>query len=97
MNILLLVILSCISLFMLWLILRVWYGKRLRKDILRRKSEIEKLQKEIRHQREMRKHLGFHAMEREEFIPSLSEEEKELTEGQIQEKDRCIEMCSKNT
>lgn len=91
MDILLLLILSCISLFVLWIIVRAWFGNRLRKDIARRETEIEKLDKEIYHKKEMRKHLDYHAMEREEFTPSLSEEEKELTEGQIQNEDEELE------
>lgn len=39
----------------------------------------------------MRRHLDYHAMEREEFTPSLSEEEKELIEGQIQDEDEELE------
>jgi hypothetical protein len=92
MNIYLLVVLSCLSLFVLWIIIRVWYGKKLRENIARRKGEIEKLEKEIHHKKEMKKHLGYHAMEREEFTPSLSEEEKELTEGQIQDEDEELEQ-----
>jgi len=91
MNILLLVVLSCISLFVLWIIVRVWYGNKLRKNTARKKTEVERLEKEIYHNKEMKKHLGYHAMEREEFTRSLSEEEKELTEGQIQDDDEGLE------
>jgi len=72
MNILLLLILSCISLFVLWIIIRVWCGKRIRKDIARRGEEVERLEKEIYHKKEMKKHLGFH-VERDE-IPFSDEE-----------------------
>lgn len=72
MNILLLVVLSCISLFVLWLIVSVWYGSRLRKNTTRKKTEVEKLKKEIYHEKEMKKHLGFH-VERE-GIPFSDEE-----------------------
>lgn len=91
MDILLLVVLSFISLFVLWIIISVWYARKLRKDTARRKTEVEKLEKEIDHKKEMRKHLGYHAMEREEFTSSLSEEEEELTEGQIQDEDEELE------
>ena len=91
MDILLLVVLSCTSLFVLWLIIRVWYGSRLRKDRARRKIEVERLEKEIYHKTEMKKHLGHHAMEKAEFTPSLSEEQEELTEGQIQDEDEELE------
>jgi len=77
MNIILLVILSCISLFAFWLIISLWYGNRLRKNTARRKAEVERLEKEIYDKKEKRKHLGYHAMEREEFTPSFSEEESE--------------------
>jgi len=91
MNTLLLVVLSCISLFVLWKIVSVWYGSRLRKDTARKKAETKNLEKEIFRKKEMRKHLGYHAMEKEEFTPSRSEEEKELTEGQIQNEDEELE------
>jgi len=96
MNTLLLVILSCISLFILWKIISLWYGRRLRKDTARRKTEAEKLEKEICDKKEMKKHLGFHSMEREEFTPNLSEEEKELAEAQIQDEDEELEAEEDN-
>ena len=60
-----------------WLILRKIVKRKLDKDTARRKAETERLEKEIYHKKEMKKHLGFHAMEREEFTPSLSEEDSE--------------------
>ena len=75
----------------LWLLLRLIIRRKLKKDTTRKKTEIEKLKKEIYHKKEMKKHLGHHAMEREEFTPSLSEEEEELTEGQIQDSDEGLE------
>lgn len=91
MNILLLTVLSCISIGILWKFFSIWYGRRLRKDTARRKVEIEKLKKEIYKKKEMKKHLGYHDMEREKFTPNLSEEEKELTEGQMQDEDEMLE------
>ena len=61
----------------LWLLLRLIIRRRLEKDTARRKAEVERLEKEIYKEREMRKHLSYHAMEREEFTLSLSEEESE--------------------
>lgn len=55
MDILLLVILSCISLFILWKIVSVWYGNRLRKDTERRLRNIERMKKEIRKLRKKKK------------------------------------------
>jgi hypothetical protein len=41
MDILLLMILSCISLFVIWFILRVWCGKKLRENIAKRERNRE--------------------------------------------------------
>lgn len=73
----LLLVLSGISLIVLWKIVSIWYGNRLRKDTARRRAKIEKLKKEIYKNKEMKKHLGHHDMEREEFRPDFSEEESE--------------------
>lgn len=73
-----------------WLVLRRTVRKRLERSTAKIKEETEKLKKEIYHKKEMRKHLGYY-MEREEFTPSLSEEEKELTEVQIQDEDEELE------
>ena len=55
MNILLLVILSCISLFVLWKIVSVWYDNRLRKDTERRLRNVERMKKETRKLRKKKK------------------------------------------
>lgn len=56
----------------LWLLLRLIIRRKLEKDTARKKTEVEKLKKEIYHKKEMKKHLGFH-VEREE-IPFSDEE-----------------------
>jgi len=69
--------LALIGLIFLWLLLRLIIGRKFKKNIAKGKAEVERLEKQIYKEKEMRKHLGYHAMEREEFTPSLSEEESE--------------------
>ena len=59
-----------------WPVLRRIVKRRLERNTAKIKEETEKLKKEIYYKKEMRKHLGYY-MEREEFTPSLSEEENE--------------------
>jgi flagellar biosynthesis/type III secretory pathway M-ring protein FliF/YscJ len=77
-----------IGLIFLWLLLRLIIGRKLEKDRARKTAEVEKLKKEIYHKKEMKKHLGFHV---ERDVIPFSEEEKELTEGQIQDEDEELE------
>jgi len=69
-----LIVVCSLSIAILWKFFSIWYGNRLRKDTARRKVEIERLKKEIYKNKEMKKHLGFHDMEKEVFEPYPKEE-----------------------
>lgn len=58
----------------LWLLLRLIIRRKLQKGTARKKTEVERLEKEVYHKKEMKKHLGFHSMEKDVFEPCPREE-----------------------